>query len=123
MGMRALERKPSDEGTPAEEKVVSATFIPPHMIGSFGDFQFNWEGASPAAVLKKDKLRTRNQIMAATGYLAQEDFNAAQTATMSGSMTSAQSVVSGRIGSSSMPVTGLSPITTGGLKAAFQAQR
>ena len=123
MGMRSLDKKQPEEGPPVEEKVVSATFIPPHMIGSYGDFQFNWEGASPAAVLKKDKLRTRNQIMAATGYLAQEDFNAAQTATMSGSMTSTQTAISGRLGTSSMPVAGLSAVTTGGLKAAFQAQR
>jgi len=54
------------------------------MTESFG---FDWEGASPAAVLKKEKLRTRNQILRSTGFLSShQDFARAQLSTMIGNV-------------------------------------
>lgn len=101
------------------EKLVSSTFVPPHLLEAAG-FGFEWEGASPAAILKKDKLRTRNQIMAATGFLPRQDLAAAQVSTMVGNFRS------GSIGSAALPEgrsSGSAAIPTGGLKAAMQAQQ
>ena len=105
--------------------MVSATFVPPHMIGSMTEsFGFDWEGASPAAVLKKEKLRARNQILRSTGFLgSHQDFARAQLSTMMGNVPPRPSdlLVDGMT-----PIPNLarnSPIPqTGGLKAAMKAQ-
>jgi hypothetical protein len=65
-------------GSPAEEAGagaaapapnVSATFIPPHQLSQKDDFMFSFTGASPSAVIKRDRLRQRNAILRSTGFL------------------------------------------------------
>uniref|UniRef100_A0A061S124 Uncharacterized protein n=1 Tax=Tetraselmis sp. GSL018 TaxID=582737 RepID=A0A061S124_9CHLO len=126
MGTSAPIRIPTlkkSEGTTVKPKQaveperVTASFVPPHLIGSMDTaaFGFGWDGASPAAVLKKDKLRTRNAILRSTGFLADhQDFLAAQLSTVAGGNISSHRQQ--RVSSPPVPA-------QGALKAAMDAQK
>eukprot|EP00951_Prasinocladus_malaysianus_P003138 scaffold22309_cov45-Prasinocladus_malaysianus.AAC.1 len=110
--------KASSIQTVEEAKNLPQTFIPPHMMGSVDTaaFGFDITGASPAAILKKDKLRTRNAILRSTGFLAnQQDYNAAQFSRVTGGNISYRQTDS--------PQSGFSPVLNGGLKAAMEARQ
>ena len=59
----------STEGGAVEQEPsggVPHTFIPPHQLSQKDDFMFSFTGASPSAVLKRDRLRQRNAILRST---------------------------------------------------------
>jgi hypothetical protein len=48
---------------------AASTFIPPHQLSRQEDFTFSFNGASPSATLKRERLRARNAILRSTGVL------------------------------------------------------
>ncbi|KAF8057651.1 hypothetical protein HT031_006000 [Scenedesmus sp. PABB004] len=66
-----MNRWRSDGGKPGAGPAGegAATFVPPHQLSRQDDFQFSFNGASPSATLKRERLRTRNAILRSTGFL------------------------------------------------------
>lgn len=54
---------------PPVVNIVAQTFVPPHQLSQKDDFMFSFTGASPSAVVKRDRLRQRNAILRSTGFL------------------------------------------------------
>ncbi|KAI8474313.1 MAG: hypothetical protein J3K34DRAFT_518269 [Monoraphidium minutum] len=48
---------------------AAGRFVPPHQLTQHDDFQFSFNGASPSAGLKRERLRARNAILRSTGFL------------------------------------------------------
>jgi hypothetical protein len=57
------------EGGDAAAANVPQTFVPPHQLSQKDDFMFSVTGASPSAVIKRDRLRQRNASLRSTGFL------------------------------------------------------
>lgn len=55
--------QPGGPSTPPEP------FIAPHLITARPDFGLDPAGGSPSACIKRDRLKVRNAVMRATGYL------------------------------------------------------
>lgn len=115
------------EAPQVQEEMLPATFVPPHMIGSMAEtYGFDWEGASPAGILKREKLRARNQILRSTGFLAQQDFARAQLSTMVGNLPrapDADDTKAAAMAGSPVSYPRKFAAPPGGLKAAMQAQQ
>jgi hypothetical protein len=52
-----------------KQQDAASTFIPPHQLSRQEDFTFSFNGASPSATLKRERLRARNAILRSTGAL------------------------------------------------------
>lgn len=60
-------RPPAGDDTPGKK------FVPPHQLTRHEDFTFSFNGASPSACLKRERLRARNAILRSTGFLEPKD--------------------------------------------------